>query len=120
MLLKTSGNVTELLIVWSEVDSRALDKLAPLVFEELHRAGRICGALVDGRSFFTAVREGTTSFLVYRRNAESGARTLWKKLRPPDTVGVTMSSLTVTPDGRSYAYSFQQDLSDLFLITGLR
>ena len=74
----------------------------------------------DGRSFFTAVREGTTSFLVFRRNAESGVRTLWKKLRPPDSVGVTMSSLTVTPDGRSYAYSFQQDLSDLFLITGLR
>ena len=40
MLLKTSGNVTELLIVWSEVDSRALDKLAPLVFEDLHRAAR--------------------------------------------------------------------------------
>ena len=74
----------------------------------------------DGRSFFTAVRDGTTSFLVYRRNAESGERTLWKKLRPPDTVGVTMSSLTVTADGRSYAYSFQRDLSDLFLITGLR
>ena len=40
MLLKTSGNVTELLIAWSEGDSRALDKLAPLVFEELHRAAR--------------------------------------------------------------------------------
>ena len=40
MLLKTPGNVTELLIAWSEGDSRALDKLAPLVFEELHRAAR--------------------------------------------------------------------------------
>ena len=37
---QSAGNVTELLISWSAGDSTALEKLAPLVYEQLHRAAR--------------------------------------------------------------------------------
>jgi RNA polymerase sigma factor (TIGR02999 family) len=36
-LIKTSGNVTQLLRAWAGGDPEALDKLTPLVYAELHR-----------------------------------------------------------------------------------
>ena len=40
MQLNNPGNVTELLIAWSEGDTAALDKLTPMVYEQLYRAAR--------------------------------------------------------------------------------
>jgi Tol biopolymer transport system component len=74
----------------------------------------------DQRSIFTSVPKGGASFQVYRVDAATGQRKLWKELKPPDPVGVTMFSLTVTPNGEAYVYSYQRDLADLYLITGLR
>jgi len=74
----------------------------------------------DGRSLFTAVRDGISSFRLYRVDVVSGSRTLWKELKTADPVGVTMFSVVVTPDGRSYGYSYQRDVSDLYMISGLR
>jgi RNA polymerase sigma factor (TIGR02999 family) len=36
----TAGQVTELLIAWSAGDTSALEKLTPLVYDQLHRAAR--------------------------------------------------------------------------------
>ena len=55
-----------------------------------------------------------------RMDARTGAKTRVRELRPPDPVGVTSSSVTITPDGAAYAFSFQRDLSNLFLVTGLK
>ena len=74
----------------------------------------------DGRALFTAVREGNTAFRVYRVDAASGSRVLLKEIRPRDLVGVTMYGVVVTPDGASYVFSYQRDMSDLYLISGLR
>jgi Tol biopolymer transport system component len=74
----------------------------------------------DGRSLFTAVRRGATGFQVFRVDVAGGRKSLWKELKPPDPVGVTMFSLVVAPDGNSYAYSYQRDMADLYLISGLR
>ena len=75
----------------------------------------------DGKWLFTSVLEPDSSaFRVYRLEVSTGRKVLWKRLRPPDTVGVGMTSVVVTPDGGSYVYSYQRDLSDLFVITGLR
>src|SRR5438128_2600295 len=35
-----AGNVTELLLAWGQGDRTALDRLLPLVYEELHRLAR--------------------------------------------------------------------------------
>lgn len=73
----------------------------------------------DGRSFFSLVREARR-FQVMRTDVASGQKKLWLEIRPVDPVGVDLSSLVITPDGSSYAYAYQQDISDLFLVTGLR
>jgi eukaryotic-like serine/threonine-protein kinase len=73
----------------------------------------------SGDSIFIG-RMGHTDIDLLRMDARSGAKTIVRQLRPPDPVGVTSSSVTVTPDGAAYAFSFQRDLSNLFLVTGLK
>ena len=46
---------------------------------------------------------------------------MWKEIMPQDRAGVdNLSRVCVTPDGRSYAYSYPQQLYELFLVEGLR
>jgi len=73
----------------------------------------------SGDSIFVG-RMGKINIDLLRLDARTGAKTVVRELRPPDPVGVTSSSVTVTPDGSSYAFSFQRDLSNLFLVTGLK
>ncbi len=45
----------------------------------------------------------------------------WKVLRPADSTGVLAIIAAVsTTDGRSYAYSFDRWLSDLYMVDGLK
>jgi len=47
----------------------------------------------------------------------SGQRRLWKELRAPGVDGlIGFAWLQVTADGRTYAYSYQQSRSDLYLL----
>jgi hypothetical protein len=47
---------------------------------------------------------------------------LWKEFAPRDRTGAVagIGDVKVTPDGRSYVYSYYQFLSDLFLVDGLK
>ncbi|HLG56823.1 MAG TPA: protein kinase [Vicinamibacterales bacterium] len=57
---------------------------------------------------------------VFLVNPVTGARRLWREIVPPDAAGImNVFALMVTPDGRSYAYSWHRALSDLFLVEGL-
>ena len=61
---------------------------------------------------------GTTD--VYVVNLVTGWRTLLYRLAPTDRAGVTDGpSVQLTPDGRSYAYSYFRILSDLYSISSL-
>jgi hypothetical protein len=52
---------------------------------------------------------------------ESRTRELVTELTPADPAGVgQIISVQVTADGRSCAYSYKQNLADLFLVSGLR
>ncbi|MDL2717229.1 MAG: WD40 repeat domain-containing serine/threonine protein kinase [Acidobacteriota bacterium] len=68
---------------------------------------------------------GKVPVRIDRYDLTTGKRKFWKELGPADTTGVTSLSVDslfrviVTPDGKSYAYSFMRDLSQLFLVTGL-
>ena len=59
---------------------------------------------------------------VFRVDPLSGRRELWKEFAPPDPAGVRPDSyfVVLSADGRSYFYSFQAHLSELYLVTGLR
>ena len=57
---------------------------------------------------------------IVRINIHTGEQNPWLALNPADTVGVYLLRwLDVTPDGRSYAYTYQQDLGDLYILDGL-
>ena len=57
---------------------------------------------------------------VSRINVQSGEQNPWLTLHPSDNVGAYLLRwLDLTPDGRSYAYTYQQDLSDLYILDGL-
>ena len=59
---------------------------------------------------------------VFRFNLQTGRRTLWRELSPSDPAGLidAAEDLRITPDGRTYVYKYYRNLSDLFLVSGLR
>lgn len=62
-----------------------------------------------------------TSATIYRLDVTSGKRQVVSKLAPADTAGVTsISDVLYTPDGKAYAYSDTQELSELFMATGVK
>ncbi len=74
----------------------------------------------DGRSLFVG-RLGEMPAKVYRLDLATGRKELWKELMPADPGGVKyFSRIVLTPDGKSYAYSFYRSLSDLYLVEGLK
>jgi eukaryotic-like serine/threonine-protein kinase len=66
-------------------------------------------------------RNGELPAKVYRLDIESGNRTLWKQLMPPDPAGVEyVGPVLPTPDGKAYVYGYRRLLSDLYLVEGLK
>ncbi len=59
---------------------------------------------------------------VFRVELLTGNRVLWKTLSPSDPVGVEdmRGTVSITPDGQSYCYSYMRRLGDLFVVTGLK
>jgi len=57
---------------------------------------------------------------VYRLEPRAGARTLLWEITPVDRAGYRGGVLKVAPDGRSYAFSPWQTLSELYVVTGLK
>jgi eukaryotic-like serine/threonine-protein kinase len=58
---------------------------------------------------------------VVRIDLLTGKRAPWKTLTPPDPVGVDpmRADAVITPDARSYCYSYSRRLGDLFIVKGL-
>jgi len=74
---------------------------------------------------------GSRSVYVYKRglyparifllDVRTGTRELWKELTPPDPAGITnVAPPAIAADGKTYAYSYNRILSDLFLAEGLK
>jgi Tol biopolymer transport system component len=74
----------------------------------------------DGRSLYV-FRPGGQTAKVYRVDTVTGRRELWKELTPPDPAGnVGITNIVMTPDARSYFYTYFHYLSDLYLVEGLK
>jgi hypothetical protein len=72
-----------------------------------------------GRDLFVA-KDGVPSE-VYRLDATTGRHASWRKLGPSDTSGIiSIHSIVLTPDARSYCYTYLRDLGSLFVVTELR
>jgi Tol biopolymer transport system component len=81
---------------------------------------RAYGFTSDGSVLYVMSR-GALPAHVYRVNWQTGKRELWRDILPADSAGVNdISGVRLTPDGKSYAYSYVQELSELHLVEGLR
>ncbi len=74
----------------------------------------------DGRGVYVMERKGT-AFSIFRIEVATGRRRLWKEIVPPDPAGFGgITSFFFAADDRSYVYSYQRTLADLYLVSGLK
>ena len=56
---------------------------------------------------------------VFRVDIKTGKYELWKEIAPPDLAGVmVISPAVISRDEKSYVYSFNRTLSELFAVDG--
>jgi hypothetical protein len=92
---------------------------APRLVPGIHPDEAIFSVSHDGRSVLVGVL-GSHSSDVMRVDLASGRRELFKKIGPSDPAGVALLDAAFTPDGKYYAYSCFNALSQLYLVEGLR
>jgi Tol biopolymer transport system component len=74
----------------------------------------------DGRLLYV-YRPYDVPVRIFRVDTVTGRKEVWKELALPDLTGVLwVNPVLITPDGSSYAYSFRRELSDLYLVEGLK
>ena len=74
----------------------------------------------DSKSLFV-FRTGEVPARVFEVDIATGQRALWKTIQPADAAGIsTIGGLIITPDAKSYIYSYVRSLSDLYLVEGLK
>lgn len=78
------------------------------------------GWITDG---LLVMRPGDPAFPlgeIYRIDIKTGRQESWKNVLPRDRAGIMgQLSFSVTPDGRSHAYTWPRALSSLYLADGL-
>ena len=77
----------------------------------------------DGRSLFIQPGGAKIHARVARLDTRTGRREPWLEVTPPDRAGVgtpVWALVSITPDGRHYAYWYMRNLSDLYLVDGLK
>jgi hypothetical protein len=57
---------------------------------------------------------------VFRRDIDTGRRTLVREIRPQPPAGLTSFDLFVSRDGRAVAYTTSLRLANVYVIEGLR
>jgi Tol biopolymer transport system component len=80
----------------------------------------------DGRSLFLRdTGAGDLVLKIYKLDLASGRRELWKELTPPDPaasvgIGDAPGEAQITPDGKSYVYTFWTSPVVLYMVEGLK
>ena len=76
----------------------------------------------DGRFIFVRA-PGDSSLEFFRVNLAMGRREPWKRIEAADPVGligIQPAAVHITPDGKSYAYSYWKTLTELYLVDNLK
>jgi DNA-binding winged helix-turn-helix (wHTH) protein/WD40 repeat protein len=82
---------------------------------------RVVGWTSDGLSLYAAAATGGPATSIYRVDIATGRRKLSRTLSPLEQTGISyIGPGYVTPDGRYYVYSYNRQLSELFVIEGLK
>lgn len=92
----------------------------PRVLPTLSPTDQPCGWTSDGTAMYVYAR-GVVPADVYRVDVNSGAKTLWKSMKPYDAAGIVDAGrIWPTPDGKTWLVSYFQRLCDLYLLKGER
>jgi hypothetical protein len=79
----------------------------------------INGFDANGESVYLV--SGNLPLRIDRLDLATGKRSFFKEITPADPTGVaSIASLQLTPDGKTYCYSFMRSLSRLYVVEGLR
>ena len=71
--------------------------------------------------YVIGAEQQTVPLKLFRYDTLTGERQPFKDLAPTDRAGVFLINMfDVTPDARWYAYSYVRDLSDVYMVEGLR
>ncbi|MGC1107878.1 MAG: protein kinase [Candidatus Acidiferrales bacterium] len=74
----------------------------------------------DGKSIYV-YEDKVTKLDLFRIDVTTGNRQLIRTMAPPDSAGLTgVETFRITPDGNSYAYSYNRALSTLYLVDGVK
>jgi Tol biopolymer transport system component len=76
----------------------------------------------DGRFLYVRA-PGDSSLEFFRVNLATGRRESWKEIDVADPVGligIQPAAVRMTPDGKSYAYSYWRTLTELYLVDNLK
>jgi hypothetical protein len=66
-------------------------------------------------------RRDDASARVYQLDVRTGRRGLWKQLLPSDPAGIReILSVVIAPDLKSYVYSYNRTLGELYYVEGLK
>ena len=72
----------------------------------------------DGRAIYVGSFEIPIS--AARIELATGRRTPWRTFSLPDPAGVSGGGVVLSPDGHGYAYWYFRELSELYLVDGLK
>jgi serine/threonine protein kinase len=63
----------------------------------------------------------TLTARIYRIEVSTGRREEWKSFSLPDPTGISgISCNAVTPDGKTFVFTYSQQVSDLYIVDGLK
>ncbi len=72
----------------------------------------------DGRYLFLRQPEGAAVKII-RLDIATGRKEPWQTLKVPEPGAEFIGALALSPDGKACAFTFQHDLANLYLVTGL-
>ena len=90
--------------------------------KELHfETGEVPNGWSSDGKFLYLSQSPPGSLTITRYDVDTGRRQVWKQMTlPAPNAQLKCEALVITPDGRSFAYTYSRHLSDLYLVQGLR
>jgi hypothetical protein len=74
----------------------------------------------DSQSLFVR-RRNELPAKIFRVDVTSGRRELWREISLSDPAGVyAVDPILITPDEKSYVYTYQRTLSEFYVVDGLK
>ncbi|MGZ6970699.1 MAG: hypothetical protein ACXVID_03470, partial [Thermoanaerobaculia bacterium] len=75
----------------------------------------------NGRALFVGSTKRGFPARVFRVNAATGRREVWKELMPGDPAGITiLAPAAISADGKTILFNYHQALSELYVAEGLK